>query len=113
MATTNHPENQQPQGGATDLGQISTKTYGPDNPPRLRKQGESVEEYRKAMGWKNTPSQSITLETLKQNITFWLTSINDDMDRIEQSGAYYHYLDGKRAGLRVALAELDRINGEL
>jgi hypothetical protein len=25
MATTNHPENQQPQGGATDLGQISIK----------------------------------------------------------------------------------------
>jgi hypothetical protein len=25
--------------------------YGPDNPPRLRKQGESVEDYRVAMGW--------------------------------------------------------------
>ena len=25
--------------------------YGPDNPPRLRKPDESVEEYRAAMGW--------------------------------------------------------------
>lgn len=25
--------------------------YGPDNPPRLRMSGESVEEYRIAMGW--------------------------------------------------------------
>jgi hypothetical protein len=25
--------------------------YGPDNPPRLRKPGESVEDYRIAMGW--------------------------------------------------------------
>lgn len=30
-----------------------TPTYGPDNPPRLRKQGESIEEYRAAMGWNN------------------------------------------------------------
>ena len=29
--------------------------YGPDNPPRLRKPGESVEEYREAMGWGTTP----------------------------------------------------------
>lgn len=26
-------------------------TYGPDNPPRLSKQGESVEDYRVEMGW--------------------------------------------------------------
>ena len=28
-----------------------SKPYGPDNPPRLRKPGESVDEYRAAMGW--------------------------------------------------------------
>ena len=34
-----------------------TPTYGPDNPPRLRKPGESIEEYRAAMGWSNkTPN---------------------------------------------------------
>ena len=34
-----------------------TPNYGPDNPPRLRKPGESVEEYREAMGWGNkTPN---------------------------------------------------------
>lgn len=27
--------------------------YGPDNPPRLRKPGESVSDYRAAMGWNN------------------------------------------------------------
>jgi hypothetical protein len=26
-------------------------TYGPSHPPRLRKPGESLEEYRAAMGW--------------------------------------------------------------
>lgn len=29
--------------------------FGPDNPPRLRKPGESVDEYRAAMGWSNKP----------------------------------------------------------
>lgn len=29
--------------------------YGPDNPPRLRIPGESVGEYRAAMGWTNAP----------------------------------------------------------
>ena len=28
--------------------------YGPENPPRLRKPGESVEQYRMAMGWSTT-----------------------------------------------------------
>ncbi len=28
--------------------------YGPSNPPRLRKDGESVEHYRAAMGWADT-----------------------------------------------------------
>lgn len=27
------------------------QSYGPDNPPRLRRPGESVQEYRSAMGW--------------------------------------------------------------
>lgn len=27
------------------------ESYGPNNPPRLRKDGESVDEYRSAMGW--------------------------------------------------------------
>lgn len=31
---------------------VSTHCYGPDNPPRLRKPGESVQEYRASMGWK-------------------------------------------------------------
>lgn len=31
-------------------------SYGPDNPPRLRKPGESVEEYRAAIGWGNKTS---------------------------------------------------------
>lgn len=36
-------------------------THGPSNPPRLRKPGESLEEYRAAMGWSNeTPNQQIT-----------------------------------------------------
>jgi len=38
-----------------------TPTYGPDNPPRLRKPGESIEEYRAAMGWSNkTPNVELT-----------------------------------------------------
>lgn len=37
-----------------------TPTYGPDNPPRLRKPGESIEEYRAAMGWSNkTPNAKV------------------------------------------------------
>lgn len=36
-------------------------TYGPSNPPRLRKPGESLEEYRAAMGWINeTPNAKVT-----------------------------------------------------
>lgn len=31
--------------------------YNEDNPPRLRKPTESVEEYRKAMGWTTTPAE--------------------------------------------------------
>lgn len=31
-----------------------SQTYGPDNPARLRKPGESVEKYRAAMGWTNS-----------------------------------------------------------
>lgn len=30
--------------------------FGPDNPPRLRKPGESLDEYRSAMGWSKTPN---------------------------------------------------------
>jgi hypothetical protein len=34
-----------------------TPTYGPDRPPRLRKQGETIEEYRAAIGWEyKTPN---------------------------------------------------------
>lgn len=35
--------------------QKTAPKYGPDNPPRLRKPGESVEEYRAAMGWSTKP----------------------------------------------------------
>jgi hypothetical protein len=27
--------------------------YGPNNPPRLRRTGESIEDYRREMGWAN------------------------------------------------------------
>ena len=37
--------------------------YGPDNPPRLRKPGESVEEYREAMGWGTTPPNELNHRT--------------------------------------------------
>jgi hypothetical protein len=30
---------------------MSTAKHTPDNPPRLRRDGESVEDYRAAMGW--------------------------------------------------------------
>ena len=30
--------------------------FGPDNPPRLRKPGESLDEYRAAMGWSESPN---------------------------------------------------------
>ncbi len=34
--------------------------YGQDNPPRLRKPGESVDEYRAAMGWSTkTPNADV------------------------------------------------------
>jgi hypothetical protein len=33
-------------------------TYGPNNPPRLRRDGESVEDYRAAMGWPASPAAS-------------------------------------------------------
>lgn len=40
-----------------DTATVAAHNYGPDNPPRLRKPGESVEEYREAMGWGNkTPN---------------------------------------------------------
>ena len=44
------------------------RVYGPDNPPRLRKPGESVEEYRVAMGWSQPKpaaahSNGLTFET--------------------------------------------------
>lgn len=29
------------------------KTYGPNNPPRLRRPNETVEQYRSEMGWNN------------------------------------------------------------
>ena len=35
--------------------------YGPENPPRLRKPVESVEQYRMAMGWSTTsPNAALT-----------------------------------------------------
>ncbi len=41
--------------------------YGPDNPPRLRKPGESLEDYRTAMGWGNkTPNASLSGLPLKE-----------------------------------------------
>lgn len=36
--------------------------YGPDNPPRLRKPGESVDEYRVAMGWSGRGLNSIVFK---------------------------------------------------
>ena len=41
-----------------------TKTqqkYGPENPPRLRKPGESVEQYSAAMGWKSLTPEFVDL----------------------------------------------------
>lgn len=32
---------------------LHAPVYGPDNPPRLRKPGESLSDYRSAMGWSN------------------------------------------------------------
>lgn len=36
-----------------------TPTYGPDRPPRLRKQGETIEGYRAAMGWRSEAPASV------------------------------------------------------
>lgn len=44
-----------------DTATVAAHNDGPDNPPRLRKPGESVEEYREAMGWGNkTPNGNVT-----------------------------------------------------
>lgn len=43
----------------------SAPVYGPDNPPRLRKPGESVEEYRRMMGWgTKTPNSNSTTDSV-------------------------------------------------
>lgn len=39
------------------LSKVLGTDYAPDNPPRLRKTGESVEEYRAAMGWSNAETE--------------------------------------------------------
>lgn len=44
--------------------------YGPDNPPRLRKPGESVDEYRAAMGW-GAKTDSQDLDAVPVPITFF------------------------------------------
>ena len=36
-------------------------TYGPSHPPRLRKPGESLEEYRAAMGWRSETPPNVKL----------------------------------------------------
>lgn len=38
--------------------------HGPDNPPRLRRPDESVEQYRAAMGWSAEPAQQSTAEPI-------------------------------------------------
>ena len=35
----------------TEADHRDSPRYGPDNPPRLRKPGESLDEYRTTMGW--------------------------------------------------------------
>lgn len=42
------------------------KQYGPNNPPRLRKPDESVEQYRAAMGW------PVAAERSHEDVEYWL-----------------------------------------
>jgi hypothetical protein len=85
MTTANHPQNQQPQGGATDLGQISTdhasEEYRQANPDDFRtRAGRTTEGHYFVLHFEYAPGAPGNAEPIR--ITGWYDA-NDGIGEVD------------------------------
>lgn len=89
----------------------ASKTYGPDNPPRLRAPGESVRDYRVSMGWDEWERASVpTVEILVVDMLLEIARLAyDAMDGTEENDNGLQWARGDFEALSSAMDKLEQL----